>query len=76
MIKPCKNCGDTTVLVNDFVSGWFNRLYDKNGEIYHTSMDNLGGRSSRTYRCGNCQKIRRDVIRMNGRIYNIGATIP
>jgi hypothetical protein len=73
VIPPCPHCGkEELIYINARAYGitqmWFNVPY---GEFDTLDNDGLMFHNSKTFRCGACDRIRRDVEYMEGREFGI-----
>lgn len=62
LLPPCPHCGyDRGVFVRAQAKGPAEVHYDSEGQQIEICYDNLYFEPSRTVRCGDCLRIRRDV---------------
>lgn len=63
-IKSCPHCGSTTAgfyrKVRAF--GWCTELYEPNGQRDMIETTDLGFTPTKTFRCDECHKIRKDIV--------------
>jgi hypothetical protein len=69
MISLCPHChkGDFTYL-NLRLYGWAQEYYDMNGLYCELDLQGMHSSSSKTVRCANCGKVRRDLVFEDGAI--------
>jgi len=63
MIPDCPHCGSESGIVRNVrLYGWAQQYFDKTGEYAEMDVDRMNHTSTKTLRCPDCNKIRRDVI--------------
>lgn len=67
MIKPCPRCGGNRFLVHGIMKGPAISYYDEHGVYQELDLDRCYWESqSKSVRCENCLKIRKDVYLDDG----------
>ena len=67
MISPCSYCGSRATYVCAQVRGTAQHHFDEDGQFIETAYDRLVFHPSRTVRCADCEKIRRNLHTTPGR---------
>ena len=74
LIANCPHCGsDGGVIRNVRMYGWAEQYWDRSGEYIEMSIDRTNHTNSKTLRCPDCYKIRRDVRLEGMRVVMRGA---